>query len=354
MSQPDKVLDLAAGRDHSLVLRAQAGLLGWGGDGTGRLPLPAGVCSASDTENSMVFISHQPLRQITAGAGSSLALDTQGRAYAWGANRAGLGGQQGSITESTPRLLHGLPAIEHISGSEFFALALSKEGQLFHWGLLPGGAQTQNIAPARVQQAPACLTCSAGGSHALAIDRQRTIWAWGSNTAGQLGLGHLKDQATPIRLPALKRMKAVAAGSSHSLALDTNGSVWAWGSNQHGQLGRSAPSYSPEALKVKLPEAIAQIAAGQHVSYALSRSGNVYAWGWNASGQLGQGNQNALAGIQSIASLRRITQLAAGHRHVLASDGARVWAWGDNRREQLGTAIPSMASPILLNETQAL
>ena len=52
-----KVLDLAAGRDHSLVLREDSVLLGWGGDGTGRFPPPAGVCTAPDAAGAAVRIA---------------------------------------------------------------------------------------------------------------------------------------------------------------------------------------------------------------------------------------------------------------------------------------------------------
>ena len=79
MSVAAQVLDLAAGRDHSLVLRSGAQLVGWGGDGTGRFPAPLGVCSAPSSESGAVYVpTDVELRHITASAGMSLALDAQG------------------------------------------------------------------------------------------------------------------------------------------------------------------------------------------------------------------------------------------------------------------------------------
>lgn len=349
-----KVLDLAAGRDHSLVLREDSVLLGWGGDGTGRFPPPAGVCTAPDAAGAAVRIaSAMALRHVAASAGSSLALDARGTAYAWGANRAGLGGRLARITQSEPRALAGLPALAQLSASEFFTLALARDGGLYHWGLAPGAADARNTAPARIAQAPATALCCAGGAHALLLDTTRHLWAWGANTAGQLGLGHLHGESAPVRVPGLPQLAAVAAGASHSLAIDALGRVWAWGSNQHGQLGHAQAPYRAQPGRVPLPEAARQVAAGQHVSYALGRSGRLYAWGWNAKGQLGQGGTEALPGIRQVAQLPPLRRLAAGQGHVLASDGLRVWAWGDNRNAQLGDDAPLHASPVLLDDSTA-
>ena len=349
---PDKVIALAAGRDHSLVLREDSGLLGWGGDGTGRFPLPAGVCSAPTAEGGAVHISgDMPLRQIAASAGLSLALDANGTAYVWGANRAGLGGRLSSITQSQPRALNGLPALSQISSSEFFSLARARDGSLYHWGLIPGAAQTRNTRPQRISSAPIAAACCAGGSHALMLDKAHSIWAWGANTAGQLGLGHLQDQITPVRVPHKRKMIAVTAGASHSLAIDAEHQVWAWGSNQHGQLGDLRDPYRTEPSKVALPEPVLQIAAGLYVSYALGRSGQAYAWGWNAKGQLGQANTSALTGVQQITHLPPLKLLAAGQGHVLVSDGSKVWGWGDNRNGQLGDAKAYEIRPVVLSDS---
>lgn len=345
----DKVIALAAGRDHSLVLHEHSTLLGWGGDGTGRFPLPPGVCSVPAFEGAPVPIyGDAPLRQIAASAGLSLGLDANGCAYIWGANRAGLGGKLNSITQSHPSALRNLPALAQLSSSEFFSLARARDGSLYQWGLVPGAASSRNSRPELMRGIPLAKACCAGATHALLLDKAQRIWAWGANTAGQLGLGHLQDQLIPTRLPFAQRMLAVAAGATHNLAIDTRHRVWAWGSNQHGQLGDKLRPYSTEPSLVSLPEPATQIAAGLYVSYALGLSGQLYAWGWNAKGQLGQGHINALVGAQAIIGLPAQKLLAVGQGHVLASDGSQVWGWGDNRSGQLGSVKALEVRPVLL------
>lgn len=355
MSVAAQVLDLAAGRDHSLVLRSGAQLVGWGGDGTGRFPAPLGVCSAPSSESGAVYVpTDVELRHITASAGMSLALDAQGVAYVWGANRAGLGGRLSHIVAQQPKPLAGLPALAQLRGSEFFTLARARDGGLYHWGLAPGSAQARNAGPLRVAGVPAIADCCAGVAHALLLDGAQRVWGWGANTAGQLGAGHLQDYSEPTRVPIPRKMVAVAAGASHSLAIDVRGQVWAWGSNQHGQLGERAPAYRTAPHQVALPEGATQVAAGQYVSYALGRSGRLYAWGWNARGQLGQGHTEVLHGVQVLAHLPALKKIVAGQGHVLVSDGWHVWAWGDNRAGQLGQAALYQATPRKLDDAVSI
>lgn len=331
------IRDLAAGRDHSLVLDVHGRLMAWGGDGTGRLPPPAEVCATPPAVASPVVVSTpSPLQQVSAGGSSSLGLDAHGRPYLWGANRAGIGGRPMHIVHEHPELLQGLPPLAQLHSSEFLSLALARDGQLLAWGLVSHPTQVRNDQPVRLAGWPALVHCTAGGSHVLGIDAAQRLWAWGANAAGQLAQADLQDPVQPVRILGLGRVVAAAVGASHSLAIDASGAVWAWGSNQHGQLGPSEPAYRARPERVPLPEKARQVSAGLYVSYALGASGRVYAWGWNARGQLGQGDLQPHPGIRSVALPGRIRQLASGQAHVLASDGHQVWTWGDNTSGQLG------------------
>ena len=349
-----RILGLAAGRDHSLVLDSDARLLGWGGDGTGRFPPPAGVCVAPPAAGVPVVVRTAPgLRQITASAGTSLGLDERGRAYIWGANRAGIGGRLAHIVHERPQPVPGVPPLAQLSSGEFFTLALARDGSLYGWGLASGQSRAHNAAPARFAGMPRLTACCAGGAHAFALDATHRLWAWGANTAGQLGLGHLQDQTQPVLVPLpSEKWVTVAAGASHSLAIDKKGAAWAWGSNQHGQLGDDGAPYRTRPARAILPEAVVQVAAGLYVSYALGRSGRLYAWGWNARGQLGQGHTLPIRGVQTVDLPAPVTRIAAGQGHALASDGRRVWAWGDNTSAQLGHDGPHDGTPRELNVTQ--
>jgi alpha-tubulin suppressor-like RCC1 family protein len=79
---------------------------------------------------------------------------------------------------------------------------------------------------------------SAGQSHTCAIMLDGTLWCWGLNDSGQLGDNTLDSKSTPVAVVNSGQTWAmVAAGVTHTCALATGGSLWCWGGNSAGQLG---------------------------------------------------------------------------------------------------------------------
>ena len=116
-----------------------------------------------------------------------------------------------------------------------------------------------------------------------------TVWAWGSNNKSQLGDGTTTNSSTPVQSApgVLTGITAVAAGNEHSLALKSDGTVWAWGSNSNGQLGDNSTTDHAVPVQVSGLTNVTAIAAGVNFSLALKSDGTVWAWGYNGSGQLG-------------------------------------------------------------------
>ena len=82
------------------------------------------------------------------------------------------------------------------------------------------------------------MAVSSGGNHTLAIKRDGTLWAWGWNWFGQLGLDDTTDVHVPTRVGGKNDWVAVRGGFQHTLGLQKGGTLWAWGSNNYGELGR--------------------------------------------------------------------------------------------------------------------
>ncbi|QGQ96697.1 hypothetical protein EHS13_18330 [Paenibacillus psychroresistens] len=184
-----------------------------------------------------------------------------------------------------------------------------------------------------------------GAYHSLAIKTDGTLWAWGRNHLGELGNGtsgdNKKDIYAPIQVVGVTDIIKVAAGYEHSLALKSDGTVWAWGSNINGELGVGTQTImdyqtNPDnpikenhnqlfPQQVKGLTDVTAIAAGWYASYALKADGTLWYWGNN------QTTPKLFDGLVDI------TSIAIGFNHFIAlkKDGS-VWTWGTNNHGQLG------------------
>lgn len=136
------------------------------------------------------------------------------------------------------------------------------------------------------------------GLHSLALKKDETVWAWGQDGSGQLGIGKaVLNPTVPIQVKGLSDMIGIAAGGEHSLAVKSDGTVWAWGRHDEGQLGVAMAqegeySYKDMPVQVQGLSGVIAVAAGENHSMALTGRGLVYVWGYNSSGQLGNGDFN--------------------------------------------------------------
>jgi alpha-tubulin suppressor-like RCC1 family protein len=210
-------------------------------------------------------------------------------------------------------------------------------------GELGNGTLTASAAPVAVSGLAGLSAVSMAGRHGLALLSGGTVAAWGDDTFGQLGNGIASsngDSEVPIAVTGLAGVAAVAAGEEHSLALLSNGTVLAWGDNHEGQLGNGTTRTSAVPVPVTGLTRVTAIAAGSLFSLALLSDGTVMAWGDNRDGQLGNGTLTNSSVPVPVTGLTGVTEIAAGTRHALAvlSNGTAV-AWGQNESGQLGAGI---------------
>ncbi len=182
------------------------------------------------------------------------------------------------------------------------------------------------------------INFSAGASHFLAVKSDGTLWAWGSNYAGQLGEGTTNDSNKPLQIGTDTDWKSVAAGGNFSLGLKTDGTIWGWGQNYYGQLGNGENTYSLTPVQAGTDTDWASITAGHGHTLALKTDGSLWAWGNNNGGQLGEGTKDNKNVPTQIGTDRDWICISAGSYHSSAVKGdGSVWTWGSNGYGQLGT-----------------
>jgi len=299
-----------------------------------------------DTANAATSVT--PM--VAAGNSHSLALKSDGTVWAWGSNSSGqLGNGTSGTNKSSAAKISNLDNVTIIAGGYSYSLALKGDGTVWAWGYnaygqLGNGTTGTAINPVQVSNLTGVTAIAGGGFHSLALKSDGTVWAWGRNNSGQLGNGSSgtgKDESSPVQVTGISGVIAIAAGYYHSLALKNDGTVWAWGRNNYGQLGIESDAYdSNSPVQVSGLTQMIAIAGGYEHSLALKNDGTVLAWGNNLHGQLGVGTSgvgvNKKAPVQTI-GLSGVTAIAGGYYHSLAlKSDSTVQAWGSNSIGELG------------------
>jgi protein ATS1 len=182
----------------------------------------------------------------------------------------------------------------------------------------------------------------------------KMLYSFGSNSNGQLSLGHDEDTHIPMRclapaeLPAAPP-KQIVAGGNHTLVLFSCGRLFATGSNTHGQCGisRSVGTSFSAFQEVPSPPNETEgrwmlVSAGWDFSILVSESGEIYSCGFGSKGELGAGLSIKSTQLKKIDEFvePRIAFLSSGMAHTLAVlESGEVYGWGAARKGQLGDPV---------------
>ena len=239
--------------------------------------------------------------------------------------------------------------VQYSFGRDGSGSAITTDGSLWTWGgnvdgRLGVGDAVQRTTPQRVE-APGVTSwiyVSMGARHTLAIDQDENLWAWGQNTRGQVGNGNTTHQHLPVMVTGgATSWATVSGGNNSSLAVDTDGNLWRWGS---GTIVVGGDSSVPQLVTTGAGVGNWQlVAAGSDHAVAIDVDGNIWTWGSNQRGLLGIGVGSGpvfLTGTPTPIygdNLPAFTYVSTGVWHTLALgvDGS-IWSWGHNEVGQLG------------------
>ncbi|MCD6594416.1 T9SS type A sorting domain-containing protein [bacterium] len=325
----DNIIDISAGFYYSLARSVDGSVFAWGNNDYGQLGdgnviqrnIPVQVLDSA----GIGFLAN--IIEISAGALHCAAIRNDSTIFVWGGNR---GGELGIGTSDT--LSHSFPihtldidssglltGIVKISAGSEYNLALRYDGTVLSWGANSDGQLGNDTTLCRylpdfvlgsigddtLRDVIAISACPLGVlftyGHSFVIETDSTVWSFGRNDNGQLGINSTTPAKTPVQVMGqygigfLENVIAIDEGREFSVALKSDGTVWAWGNNYFGQLGdgttndRLTPVQVHGEYDIGFLTDIVAISASQHHNLALRVDGTLFAWGRNNCGQLGDG-----------------------------------------------------------------
>lgn len=234
---------IGGGYRQSLAIDHLGQVWGWGDNDSGQLgqTYPNGPWtpkSIDGTKKTFCTLAHAESR----GSGG---IDYNGMAWGWGSGNYGqLGNNTATTTQYTPvSVLGNKKTFCSISAGYGTTLAIDNHGQVWCWGrnfqgILGNGAEVSVCTPVSIHGAKKTFCAISGGMHhSMGLDKNGQVWSWGFGAYGSLGVigGSI---CTPKSIHGVKKtFCSISTGDKTSLGVEYTGQVWGWGYNFYGNIG---------------------------------------------------------------------------------------------------------------------
>ena len=322
--------------------------------GTWRLEAQYKV-SGIKVRSKVVTVTVKAWTAVSAGWTHTLALKSDGTLWAWGDNGYGDLGLGNTGEKNSPTQVDPGSTWKAVSAGWDYTLAIKSDGTMWAWGenndgQLGLGSADGNAHPSPTQVDPGTTwkAVSCGQYDTLAIKSDGTLWAWGYDTDGELGLGNTAEATSPRQVGGADTWASVSSGYGYTLALQSNGSLWGCGSDSRGELGLAATSgtyNTPTAIDAGISWAAVSVSAFDWYTMAIKSDGSLWACGHNDADQLGLGDTTDRATLTQVdpGSIWKAVSCGGGCTLAVKSDGS-LWAWGSTTSGNLG--LGSMDSTV--------
>ena len=282
------------------AIQTDGTLWSWGYNGYGTLG------QNNRTEySSPVQIPGTTWSTVNSGYYAHIANKTDGTLWAWGYNGYGQIGNNDRISDgmSSPVQIPGTTWSDNMGSGMSCFMAIKTDGTLWTWGRGDYGQLGHNSTASYSSpvQIPGTTWRSISGGNEGAVGATKTdgtLWVWGRNSDGQLGQNSIASPAnagfsSPVQIPGTTWTSVVSSSTKYMMATKTDGTLWSWGYNQYGQLGlndRTKYSSPTQVPGTTWPSVLDDLNNGDKYALTIKTDGTLWAWGYNEYAQLGQNN----------------------------------------------------------------
>lgn len=297
----------------------------------------------------------------------TVAIKTDGTIWSWGNNVDSQLGQGDTTPRSSPvQISTGNTWKKAYAGKDCNSVILFQDNSNYALdafimgsganGVFMQGNETSYTTPTNASILNG--TIDIGTSHVISVASSSpqspgTLWTWGKNTYGQLGVGSTTDSFTAVQVGATAGWRSASVGRNHSAAVTEMGYLFTWGRNDYGQLGdNTTVDKSSPVQTVAGGVDWKYVSCGANMTAGIKKNGSLWVWGENTLGFLGTNNTTHYSSpVQTVAGGTdwKIVMINEGGVGAIKTDGS-LWGWGTNTYGRLGnnTTTPK-SSPIQIS-----
>ena len=288
--------------------------------------------------------------QAASAGGSTTAL------WSWGRGLNGVLGIGNTTNYSSPKQVgdDGDWADATVNSGYQTTFVVKSDNTLWGWGdgndgMGGWGDIADRNSPIQIGALTDWLECWAGSGSGIATKTDGTLWAWGNGSMGRLGLGNTTAYSSPVQVGSLTDWKYISAGpdgqTNHTMAVKTDGTLWAWGNNANGKLGLGDTTNRSSPVQVGSLTDWLTPWAGSASSACVKTDGTLWIWGSGGDGQLGLGNVTSYSSPKQLGALTNWSTISSGLGSwaAIKTDGT-LWAWGKNDYGKLGDGTTTTRS----------
>ena len=180
------------------------------------------------------------------------------------------------------------------------------------------------------------MACAIGNGHTITLSDDGTVYSFGRNGFGELGLGHTNEILLPTPNPNLPQINVVSCGWNFKVCVDYEGFIWSFGYNSSGQLGTGNKKIYNVPQKILNVPPVLSVSCGCEHTLIITNDDNLWSWGSNKFGQLCHGDKEDRI-IPQKTSFSNIAKISAGYFHSLFQNNkGEIFACGYNRDGECG------------------